>query len=227
ICLLISDCIYSLKPTKDTKGSLSTERNGTMDVFLSKFKAEGAFDMTTEIYKMNSGFNGTYFPYNYNPRLRNSVDLRNKEKKRPYYIWVIGDNGQLVSFERKVGFKSLTGFDNSYTLLNFASSREPYYTVLKETRKIGNFRPADRKVKEVKSIKEATYENGKLQFAVAMDLSHIPVDGSYLLDKSNYKVPDGFEIVSIDAIDRDKLSAYDMGVIESTPATHFITVSTD
>jgi hypothetical protein len=226
ICLLISDCIYSLKPTKDTKGSLSTERNGTMDVFLSKFKDDSSFDMTTEIYKMNSGFNGNYFPYNYDPKRRNSVNLYNKSKRRPYYIWAIGDNNQLALFEKKVSFKTLTGFDNSYTLFNSGSTADPYYTILKETRKIGSFRPADRKAKEVKSITEATYENGTLQFAVAIDLSHIPVDGAYLLDKNNYKVPDGFEIKSIDPIDRDKLSAYDMGVIESTPATHFITVST-
>jgi hypothetical protein len=144
ISILISDCIYSLEPTKDTKGSLGYQQNGTMEVFLNKIRNNSNLNFTTCIYKMISDYEGNYFPYDYDPRKKNSISLYDIQAKRPYYIWVIGESARVSDFNKRINFNSFKGFQNSYILSNFTKGKQPYYTVLKETNKIGFFQ-ANRK----------------------------------------------------------------------------------
>ena len=225
ISILISDCIYSLEPTKDTKGSLGYQQNGTMEVFLNKFRSSN-LNFTTCIYKMISDYEGNYFPYDYDSKKKNSISLYNIQAKRPYYIWVIGEFERVSDFTKKINFNSLKGFQNSIILSNFTKEKQPYYTVLKETNKVGSFKQTDRGKRDVKSINDIQFDGGTLQFAIAIDLGNIPVDLSYLSNPKNYVVPDGFIVRSIKKIDRNKLSQRDFVTVEKTTATHFITVST-
>ncbi len=226
ISIFVSDCIYSLEPTKDTKGSLGYQQNGTIEVFLNKFRKNPDLNLSTCIYKMNSDYEGNYFPYDYNPKQKNSVSLYNTQAKRPYYIWVIGESQKVSEFNKKIKFEELKGFQNSYTLSNFTKEKQPYYSVLKETKKIGSFKQADRNEKDVKSISDVEFEEGTLQFSIAIDLGNIPVDSAYLTTTKNYIVPDGFTVKSIEKINRNKLSQRDMVTVEKSTATHFITFST-
>ena len=57
------------------------------------------------------------------------------------------------------------------------------------------------------------------------DGSQVLVDKSYLLSKNNYK-SDGFEIVSVEKLDQNKLLPNEWKRLESTPVTHIITVAT-
>jgi hypothetical protein len=226
ISILVSDCIYSLEPTKDTKGSLGYQQNGTMEVFLNKFRQNSNLNFTTCIYKMESDYEGNYFPYDYNPKLKNSINLYNNQVKRPYYIWVIGESKKINDFNSKINFAGLKGFEHSYILSNFIKEKQPYFTVLKETNIVGSFKPTDRSAKEVKSICDVEFTDGTLQFSIAIDLGNIPVDPSYLTNPKNYIVPDGFVVKSIDTINRSKLTLRDMVTVEKTTATHFVTVTT-
>jgi len=226
ISILISDCIYSLKPTQNTKGSLGYQQNGTMEVFLNKFRNNPNLNLTTCIYKMISDYEGNYFPYDYDPRKKNSISLYNLQAKRPYYIWVIGESERVSNFNKKINFNSLKGFQNSYILSNFTKKKQPYYTVLKETNKVGSFKQTNRKEKDVKSINNVEFNGGTLQFSIAVDLGNIPVDYSYLTTAKNYVVPVGFTVKSVEKIDKNKLSQRDFVTVEKTTATHFITVST-
>jgi hypothetical protein len=224
ISILVSDCIYSLEQTKDTKSSLGYQQNGTMEAFLNKFRAEPNTNLTTSIYKMNSNYNGKYYPYNYKRNLGNFIDLKNE--KRPYYIWIIGEDKNVNQFLEKVKIEDLKGFENSYYLSNNQANNQPFFTVLKETNKIGSFKPTDRKAKDLKSINEIEFENGNLQFSIAIDLENIPVDKSYLTNLENYIVPNGFIKKSIEEVDRNKIERRDFLTVEKTTATHIITVAT-
>lgn len=216
ISILFSDCIYSLDKKNDTEGALEFEKSLTKGAFLEKSKQ---FGFATIVLKMKSKFTGNYWNKD-----NGSVYLSGAS--RPYYIWIIGSNEHINEFSKKIKTQSLKGFEYSYFLSNFTKEKQPYYSVLKETNKVGSFKQTDRNEKDVKSINDVEFGEGTLQFAIAIDLGNIPVDSSYLTNPKNYVVPDGFIVRSIQKIDRNKLSQRDMVTVEKTTATHFVTVST-
>jgi hypothetical protein len=223
ISILVSDCIYSLDKKNNTEGALEFEKSLTKGAFLEKSKQ---FGFATIILKMESKFTGKYWNKD------NGFEQLNGAS-RPYYIWIIGSNDNINEFSKKVNTKSLKGFENSYFLSNFTKEKQPFFTVLKETNKVGSFKQTDRGEKqtdrgekEVKSINDIEYDNGTLQFSIAIDLGNIPVDSAYLTNPQSYVVPDGFVVKSISKIDRNKLTQRDMVIVEKTSATHYITIST-
>ena len=216
ISILISDCIYSLDKEKDTEGALEFQKSLTKGAFLEKSKE---FDFSTIVLKMNSKFNGNYYD-------KNNGKTYLDKKSRPYYIWIMGKENLISLFSDMIDLHSLKGFKNSYFLSNSTKNKQPFYTVLKETNKKGNFKQTDRKATDVKSINDIEYDNGKLQFSIAIDLNNISVDQSYLTNAENYILPSGFSIESIEEVDRNKISKRDFFTVEKTTATHIITVST-
>jgi hypothetical protein len=216
ISILVSDCIYSLAKKDDTEGALEFEKSLTKGAFLEKSKQ---FGFATIVLKMKSKFTGNYWNKD-----NGSVYLNGAE--RPYYIWIFGSNEHINEFSKKINPKSLKGFEYSYFLSDFSKEKQPYYTVLKETNKVGSFKQTNRGEKDVKSISGIGFDGGTLQFSIAVDLGNIQVDSSYLTTVKNYVVPVGFTVKSIEKIDRNKLSQRDMVTVEKTTATHFITVST-
>jgi len=215
ISILVSDCIYSLAKKDDTEGALEFEKSLTKGAFLEKSKH---FGFATIILKMKSKFTGNYWNKD------NSSTYLNGSS-RPYYIWIIGSNEHINEFSKKINTKSLKGFEYSYFLSNFTKEKQPYYTVLKETNKVGSFKQTDRGEKDVRSINDVEFDGGIFQFAIALDLGNIPVDSSYLTNPKNYVVPDGFTVKSIEKINRNKLSPRDMVTVEKTTATHYATVA--
>lgn len=216
IVILTSDCIYSLGAGDETEGKLNIQKSLTHDAFNDALKLRNN-DLATVCLKMVSDFNGDYYDINDHPTKINNI--------RPYYIWIIGKEALIKEYYPKIT-KNMVGIKNSYFLSNFSKEKQPYYTVLKETNKLGKFKQADRNEKDVKSINDVEFDGGTLQFAIAIDLGNIPVDSSYLTNPKNYVVPDGFTVKSIEKIDRNKLSQRDMVTVEKTTATHFVTVST-
>ncbi len=216
VSILISDCIYSLEKNKDTQGALEFQKSLTKGAFLEKSKE---FNFSTIVLKMNSKFNGLYYDKNDKP-------TQLSDKSRPYYIWIIGSDKHIESFSKNIDLKSLKGFDNSYLLSNAVQDRSPYFTVLKETNKIGAFKQADRTAKDVTSINSLEYENGLLQFSIAINLKNIPVDQAYLINPENYIVPSGYTIKSIEKVNREKITRRDFVTVEKTIASHVITIAT-
>ena len=214
ISILTSDCIYSLDKGKDTEGALEFQKSLTKGAFLEKSKE---FNFSTIVLKMNSKFDGTYYD-------KNNVKTKLSRKRRPYYFWIIGKDKLIKTFQEKINLKNLKGFENSYYLSNSQFNKQPFYTILRNTNKIGRFRPIDKKAKTIKGINNIDYENNIFQFAIAVDLENVPTDEAYLLDTINYTVSDGFEVVSVEKIERNKLNKNDFTRISKTKATHFITV---
>lgn len=215
ISILVSDCIYSLESNKDTEGALEFQKSLTKGAFLEKSKE---FAFSTIILKMNSMFEGTYYD-------KNNKTTELEGNLRPYYIWIIGSEEQIMEFSDNINLKSLKGFENSYVLSNSSFNKQPFFTVLAETNKIGSFKQTDRRAREVNSINNVEFEDGKFQFSIAIDLKDIPVDKAYLANSNNYKVPDGFDVVAINKIDQNLMPPNDFTKVSKTSATHFITIS--
>jgi hypothetical protein len=231
ISVLVSDCIYSLEPGKDTRGSLAYQRNGTYEAFADKLSKNPRFDISTCIYRYSSDFEGFYYPYNFDNSKNKKIDLRNINAKRPYYIWVIGESQKVAEFVRKINFENKKGYENSYTLSNLINqsspANHPYFTVLKETNRLGSFKQANKGEKDLRSINGIQYDHlGNLQFSIAIDLNDVPVDSTYLINVNNYVVTQGFTLKSVEAIDKNKLSKKDLVKIDKTNVTHLLTVST-
>lgn len=214
IVILISDCIYSLGTGEGTIGKLGIQKSLTHDAFNDAMNKN---DLETVCLKMNSTFKGNYFDLNDHPTFI--------EATRPYFIWIVGEKHLLENYYPSF-IKDMTGIEKTYTLSSPSNESTLFYTVLKETNKVGFFKQTDRHQTDVRNIEDVKYENGQLQFSIAVDLSKMPVDSAYLINTKNYKVPDGFIVQSVEKINRNKISQRDMLTVEKTTATHFITVST-
>ena len=216
ISILTSDCIYSLEKGKDTEGALEFEKSLTKGAFLQKSRE---FNFSTIVLKMNSKFDGTYYDKN-----NKKTQLSNIE--RPYYFWIIGQDEILEKFQKNINMKELKGFKNSYFLSNSQENKQPYFTLLTKTNNKGTFKKTDKSSKVIRSINSIKYNiDGVFQFAIAIDLSHVPVDKSYLINPKNYSA-DGFIVESIKTVDISAISDKDFHTIENTTATHIITIST-
>lgn len=213
VSLFFSDCIYSLEANKDTEGGLEFQKSLTKGAFLEKSKE---FGFSTKIVKMKSRFDGKYWD-------KNNKFQKLDKSNRPYYIWIIGRDELMVEFSNRIDVNSLKGFQNSFYLTTLAES-DILYTILKETNKIGRFKPTNRGDKLLKSITDIDYKNGKLGFSIAVDLSKIIVDSTYLKNISNYSVTSGFVIKSIQNIDDSKVTERDKITANNIKATHLITV---
>lgn len=217
ISILTSDCIYSLDKGKDTEGALEFQKSLTKGAFLEKSKE---FDFSTIILKMNSKFDGRYWD-------KNNQETYLSKEYRPYYIWVIGRNPLIEKFQENIDLSKLKGFENSYFLSNVNSKSFPYHTILSETNRKGGFRKSNRKAKshELRDIESIEYDNGIFQFSIAIDLDHVQADNSYLIDKENYKVTEGYVVESIKSIDIEGVEKRDYNTISKTTATHIVTIS--
>jgi hypothetical protein len=217
LSIFISDCIYSIDSKKDTRGSLAYQQAGALDAFLNKLRNNKESNFTTAVFKFTSGFEGKYYAYD------NSNEWI--DDRRPYYIWILGENTVVEKFINSIKIEEQIGYNNSYVLSDFRKI-QPYYTILKETNKVGSFKQTDRNEKDLKSINSLVFDNGTLQFSIAIDLGNIPVDSTYLTNPQNFTLTDGFTIKAIEKIDRNKISQRDYITIEKTTATHIITVTT-
>lgn len=217
IAILVSDCVYSLGKNNDTQGTLNIEKNRVMQHFVEKL-----YDSTlaTICLKLNSRFTGTYYNKNDKPSQIENIN-------RPYYIWFMGPKEWVEDFYTTIHPETdLKGYKSSFVLFPNAAEKEPFFTILKETGKVGRFK-SDRESRDfVRSIKSISYEDDVFQFSVAVDLKGIPVDSSYITDNRNFKLTDGFTLVGIEKLNRNSIAPRDWKSVEQTTATHLLTIRT-
>ena len=236
ISILISDCVYSIGK-EDALKSLNEAENTTYNAFLMKLKNEQT-RWATMIVQMSSDFKGKYFPYT------DDKDYFMYEGQLPYYICVFASQENLSEFNRNNILKQTEdkGYQNKYILSSEDKDAGLYYSVLPYTMREGRF-------KSSRSQSSTTYvhgiedidvgnggsgcsqrrgEGGKLQLAVAVDLSNINVDNSYLLDTANYfSTDEKFKVLEIKAYNKDIVNATDRKMIEKSgkKPTHIIVLS--
>ena len=231
--LLISDFILSLGQG-NTEDLLNNQRISIYNTFRQQLEAQ---PLGTYIVKMHSDFTGNYYTKDDRPVYITGVH-------RPYYLWFIGPPATIRTLPTLAKIEQLPRFAHSYTLLPVSdeAASEPFYTVLNNTFKQGSFRTdrsASGRATTGRAASGQDYVHGleKVQasrrgeqpgtfgFSVAVDLSGVTADASYLTDPNNYQVQ-GYQLDTVLALDEiNMLHPRDRSLAEGV-ATHVLAFST-
>lgn len=176
LAVLISDYIYSIQGRK-VSDELDLQKHATTLNLLELPKK----DYALLIIRVNSNFNGRYFPYN-----NTGVSIN---ERRPVYFWVMGKRERILQFVEKYQVAECRGYDRHLIVQAEQKDEQLYYTILNKTFKKGRFKKQERgNTGSYKAMKEVERDQDGFQFAVAVDFSKCPVEASYLLDSTNYTI---------------------------------------
>jgi hypothetical protein len=215
IGMVISDYIYSINGKK-VQDELDLQKHTTT----LSLKCLARKDYALLVIKINSQFNGLYYP------MQGSGVQVNEE--RPVYMWLMGPKDKILAMPSEYRLSEKRGYDMHMIILNEDKSDPPYYTILDRTQKLGSFDKEDRgATKSYAAIKDIeANRDGTFQFSVAVDLSNCPADGAYLLDPTNYVLKsdlgDEFDVTGISPIEEVEHNDKD----QKGTATHFVTIAT-
>lgn len=222
LSILISDCIYSVKGNDD----LSVQKTGIEQAYLEKSKK--GVRVSSEIIKLNSQFNGTYFD-------KNSGKHSLKGEMRPYYMIAMGTDAVLSSLNTKIPFNDgkMLGYSNKLILTSNNYSNKIYYTLVKSKSDIGSYEvlknvsSSDSK-KGIENIEMNEKVNDRFTFTLAVDMKDIPITLEYAKTISNYEIQGNYEISKIDeynSITSKKLKPTSLAMLKSRNKnpTHLIT----
>lgn len=208
ISILISDGIYDIGKRQAPMNALSTEGNETKEKFINRL-SEG--DFQTIIIKLNSHFDGKYFPV--------TGGIKRLSQDRPFYIWIFGETELLNEYFNDEYIESLKGFNDIARFLRLTELKVPYEATAEN--KIGefDFDKGDRN----KLLNVEPDRNGNaFQFSVAVDFSDLPFSGSFFTTTNNYSISNSnMKIKAVSEIGNTKLYGLDF-----TP-THLIILGTE
>lgn len=219
LSIFISDCIYSLEKGKNIVNSLEFSKNLTEGAILDKSKE---LNFSTVILKLNSNFTGKYYNNQNKGTWINNIS-------RPYYIWFVGPPSCIKDLHKNLDYNTLSGYQNSVTFENTSTSKQPFFTILQSTNKIGRFKSTDRTNYICHSISDSQIRHKQFQFSIAIDLSMIPLDQQALLNPNNYTVPEGFSIriEDLSSTNIDKRDQNQLKYCLPEKPTHIITFLTN
>ncbi|WP_225034708.1 hypothetical protein [Winogradskyella sp. SM1960] len=173
IIVFIADFIYSPKST-DVETGLDQLRMNIASAFQNIPSSEA---IATSILHFESTFKGTYY----------DVDNTEREsiKKRPYYIFIIGNEDNVGKYTKEVSPKlKRYNLKNNYQIIpSEIQIRE--FSALPFTLNKGQFALNSSKGKTV-TIENALNQGSSVELAVSINLDDIPISEDYLIDLENY-----------------------------------------
>lgn len=185
-------CIDSADESKDPLRYLPIQTTGLTNSLIEELEKH---NLGFLVLKFSSQFDGSYYT-----KYDCGLPLKSR---RPYYIWIIGDQGFIESL-KSYPLADLTDKKIEDEVL-FLKSIEPTdfrYKVLRNPQ-IGEFE-LDRK-DPGQSIIECKTERrnqnkGYFGFTVAVDFSAFSFDPSYFMDTSNYSISNGSYMMTVERI---------------------------
>ena len=206
ISILISDFIYSIKKG-NTVNLLGEQQALTKDVFLTADKK--GQKLTTNVYQYSSDYEGKYYDFN--------DDGKPFKGQRPYYLAVIGEQGNIKQFTDQIGpkFPKYKGYSNEY-LLTAEDFKVEDFTVLSSTYNVGRIKPirgseVNGQVRKIE-VEDSGRGDVTFQMAIAVDLSSLAVTNNYITNIENYE------------LENDDYTLFEIGQIEDENIV-FITLS--
>ena len=192
-------------------------------VFKSEVKDKGML-----IVKMNGSYSGPYYSYN-------SPGGQSYTGRRPYYIVIVGANDIIARLTKDNNYAAfsrlneLKGYENMY-LFETDDVYKPYYSLLLSNDDIrGRFTPERGQESQIKNLEDVEVDrnSGDIRLALAVDLSGMLIDESYLTDKKNYRIEsdDKVEILQIRKIDQKDITPAEKKYIGK--ATHIFVLGSD
>lgn len=222
VTVLVTDLIYSPRGA----AGMTAEKIFNEEGALASYLFEKHLDKSMLIVRLSSDFSGTYYPYaDSKPFQFNG--------QRPYYLIITGSAAAMSrlrgsdKYASFTDFRSLPGYEQQYffnrrplplkwwSLMPRANATQGDYTLAGGDSESG-----------AHSLKDArpARDTGEMLFTVAADMSGIPAEADYLLDKSNYRVDSDapVEILEIKAADKVEKNPRNQRYLKR--ATHLITL---
>ena len=225
LSILVTDMIYSTKNMAGVNAQkVFAEAQGMANaVFKSEVKDKGML-----IVKMNGSYSGPYYSYN-------SPGGQSYTGRRPYYIVIVGANDIIARLTKDNNYAAfsrlneLKGYENMY-LFETDDVYKPYYSLLLSNDDIrGRFTPERGQESQIKNLEDVEVDrnSGDIRLALAVDLSGMLIDESYLTDKKNYRIEsdDKVEILQIRKIDQKDITPAEKKYIGK--ATHIFVLGSD
>ncbi len=184
--VLVSDLIYSVKSnTENNPQKIFSSAQGMVASVFSN-----ANDQALIVVQMHGSYNGMYYPYN------TPSTGKNYDGSRPYYIVVMTTNQGLSNMLGNEAYQDFLNFSrmNGYqhiALFTKGKGLTPYYSFLlngKENKgRISAKRGQSDQITSVDNV-TADRKSGKVVMTMAVNLKGLPIEESYLTDKSNYQI---------------------------------------
>lgn len=171
VSIMVSDCIFSPGKNKDANQYLMNQQIGIKSSFAEYLKKR---DLAVIVYQLTSQFDGIYFNRENKPIQIND--------KRPFYIWLIGNQNYIKEITSKVDVNKIKGSGVQNIFVANNTDKKLSYGIL-QSPKLGTFSLVDSK-----KIAKAKGDSNGLLFSVGVDFSLFILDNSYLIDNLNYKV---------------------------------------
>lgn len=188
ISILISDGIYDVGGAKIPLNDLKNEVASTRTAFIKKLQKD---DIETLVIKLESTFDGFYHPANVDNPKEKSLKII---QKRPYYIWVFGNEELLKKYFPENRLKSLDGYVDMARFQQLRASNLPYIGVGYEN---FGFRLDFKEPNTFELYKNFTSVSS---FNIAVDFSDLSVSDTYVISKDNYSTSGNYDVESVESI---------------------------
>jgi hypothetical protein len=204
VSVFISDCLFSLKSTKNVEEYLINQSIGIKNIFAKKLNQDANF--AALVIQLSSDFTGSFYTYD------NKVEKMDNQP-RPYYVWIMGNHQYIKDLMEKINLESsMKGNIMNYYCWSATNNNGLEYRTT-PLNMIGSYRP-DRQepLTRVGNISKGSrgVENGIFQFSVAMDLKGYGLHPNYINDKNNYTLSDDkykvFEVRAITEKEKKQLN---------------------
>jgi hypothetical protein len=180
VSILITDGIFSPGRGIDADQYLVNQQIGIKSSVAEYLREHPGAAMI--VYQLISNFNGTYYD-----KEDRHIQI---DEQRPFYIWVIGDAGQVRELRRRVPDNKFKGGGVEH-VFSITEGNEPVKYAVKPGS--GTFRPDRNNPKTtITGWKKDSKGKGEkmARFSINADLSKFLLDDDYLMDKSHYWVSD-------------------------------------
>lgn len=175
ISVFVSDCVFDPQNDPDIEKRLGQQKTTIQTALKRKLGKSPLFGVI--VYRLTSSFTGFY--YN---KVKPHTYL--KDIQRPFYVWIFGEVNKLKKarnllekdIESRAGKNILVAMNTIEAL--------PYYCPSAKCNKARG-----------KYIDEPKEVNGNFSFWVKIDFSTLPLDESYLMNRSNYELPKNLDYV--------------------------------
>ncbi len=208
--VLISDFVFSPGKSVNAQDYLNNQGVGIKIDFAEKIQA---FDLSAVIIQLESNFEGTYYDKTNNP-----IPFKGK---RPYYIWIFGNNQQISEIlDKKILHNIKGGYLNRLVLQSEKEQSQPNHKILSSP-EIGDFSRTelDNKIIKDASLSKSNQNKGFFGFNLAVDFSNSIQDPSYFLDTTNYVISNPSYRLEVEPISNKNASSL-------SGFTHLIKVKT-
>lgn len=212
ISILISDGIYDIGETANPLAALETQGIGTRTTFINNLKERNT---ETLVIKLLSDFEGEYYP-------GAKKGVERISHKRPYYVWVFGDEQLVDTYFSDEKIQGLKGYQNhtAYKKLGYS---EVKYTPFS----IGNSNV--RKSRSLNTFEVSRTEN-RIEFTIVADFNFIRLGEQYFNDPSNYNINLGYRLEK--CIRKEKYPDPEGKVANALKSvsfqpSHFLSISSD